>query len=680
MGTRVNFGVIIRLLAFAAILFGFGLQAAAQDDQQNYPINLSVYICVPDKPTPYRLKDSYSILFDNTVETAKLKDFRVNFIDPSGRKVAETEIETHPLNGNIETYQLDAPAVGFCEIELSILSLHSGQMSDFPTNVGAIVGMNEIEVLEPEDPKDANGNPVTPPPIIPTLTAAERQRLDKAASDISALLSGLGEKTEAFAEAKQSRAQDEQRLDQLITDTTALLGRTDSPALPDLKPQINALNANMVNAKSEASLTDKQTELSALGSQIFDLQNQIEALQTLDETAGADISTVVSSLTDIDAGRDALDVSLANMTVPDAITSAQLNAWNASYLALKTQIELPPSPQFNWPILLVGLIAGLAVLSMGAKTLLSGKPNLRPLKSGLSRAEAPGVIFPASPMLAGNVAAPLAPAGQLAAAQLQMLSGPYAVLRDAYQATGRIGYAQEGIPTAEDYSFGTGFLISDRHVMTNRHVHGTYGHYLLDKSDPGGIEFIAEKDKDASDFVPFNGEPPLLLSGLDIAIYTLAKPVTNRQPIAIEPLHTDASDGQEIVVIGYPDTLTPNEPEILAVVEEDPVFAVKRLSQGRIFRHSTDTDAPFGVETSVDENNKTRFMMPAICHNASTMGGSSGSPLLHIQNGTLLGVHFAGFKVFSRKEAANLAMAVAQLKRAQVKKSIKRDLDHVHKT
>ena len=53
--------------------------------------------------------------------------------------------------------------------------------------------------------------------------------------------------------------------------------------------------------------------------------------------------------------------------------------------------------------------------------------------------------------------------------------------------------------------------------------------------------------------------------------------------------------------------------------------------------------------------------MPAICHNASTMGGNSGSPLLDIKNGQLLGVHFKGFKVFNQEEAANLAMAISQL-------------------
>jgi len=264
-------------------------------------------------------------------------------------------------------------------------------------------------------------------------------------------------------------------------------------------------------------------------------------------------------------------------------------------------------------------------------------------------------------MQAANVATPLSPAGQLTASNLQMLTGQYAALRPAYHATGRIGYAQAGKPTAEDYSFGTGFLITPNHVMTNRHVHGFYGHYLTSLEDCGGIEFIAEKDKDASDFIPFNGQPPVLLPGLDIAIYTLSRSAENRVPISRVPIPTAELEGREIAVIGYPDTHDPNNPDILAVVEDDPIFAVKRISQGHIFRHSTDNDDPYGVQVEVNEDDATKFQMTAVCHNASTLGGNSGSPILDIQTGELLGVHFAGHKVFNQKEAANLAMAIAQL-------------------
>lgn len=332
----------------------------------------------------------------------------------------------------------------------------------------------------------------------------------------------------------------------------------------------------------------------------------------------------------------------------------------------------PPKSIFLWVIGGLGLIALSGILwgVFGPKKLkpssrlikepLPVKHSLRPSKP-LERPENAGTLFAGSPLIAANVAAPLSPVGQLTASNLNMLTGQFAVLKSAYQATGRIGYAQEGVPTSEDYSFGTGFLISPNLVMTNRHVHGFYGHYLTADEDCGGIEFIAEKDKDSSDFIPFNGQPPLLLDGLDIAIYTLSRSAKNRTPIDRISIPTDDLEGRSIAVVGYPDTHDPNNPDILALVEGDPVFAVKRISQGKIFRHSSDTDNPYGVEVNVDEDDKTDFPMQAICHNASTLGGNSGSPILDIKTGELLGVHFAGYKIFNEKEAANLAMAIAQL-------------------
>ena len=321
----------------------------------------------------------------------------------------------------------------------------------------------------------------------------------------------------------------------------------------------------------------------------------------------------------------------------------------------------------------------LAFLSLGLGGLLLLRPNgrfsdkssaritnpnspetERPLKP-IERSDDGGVVFAGSPLFAANVATPLSPAGQLTASNLQMLKGPFQVLRPAYHATGRIGYAQEGKPTSEDYSFGTGFLITPNHVMTNRHVHGFYGHYLTTDENCGGIEFIAEKDKDASDFIPFNGKPPLLLDGLDIAIYTLSRSAGNRTPINRVPIPTEELDGRDIAVIGYPDAYDLTDADVLAVVEDNPILAVKRISQGKIFRHSTDDEDPYGVEVKIIENDEKDFPMEAICHNASTLGGNSGSPILDLKTGELLGVHFAGHKIFNEKEAANLAMAISQL-------------------
>ena len=342
-------------------------------------------------------------------------------------------------------------------------------------------------------------------------------------------------------------------------------------------------------------------------------------------------------------------------------------AGNKLQSSLSVSINEKPFNLIFWTLIGLGLI-GLGTffkrmlrtkqskpLSPTAKPIAS-KLSMRPSKP-LERPENGGTLFAGSPLLAANVATPLSPAGQLTASHLQMLTGQFAILKPAYQATGRIGYAQEGKPTSEDYSFGTGFLITPNHVMTNRHVHGFYGHYLTSDEDCGGIEFVAEKDKDASDFIPFNGEPPLLLDGLDIAIYTLSRPAENRTPIDRVPIPTEELDGRAIAVIGYPDAYDLTDPDVLAVVEDDPIFAVKRISQGKIFRHSTDDDDPYGVQVKIMEDDKNDFPMEAICHNASTLGGSSGSAVVCKKTGDLIALHFGFDSAYEWEEAANFAVA-----------------------
>lgn len=650
----VGLGLIIKRVVFACLVLGFAIGSTAQSNTDVIRI---------DYGKRYELQDSYSILYDNPAASAKLKAFRVVFYDPEGRILLETETETHPLTGNVETYQLGSPVIGFSEVGLSVLSLHDGTMIDFPTDIGAILGLSEMtEVSEPiEAVPDMTPIPPPPTPSVPTLIPADKARLAETASALSALLSTVNEKLDQAdidAEARQSTMD---QLVQLKENISSLSKKAVDADATDLEIQINALALEISAEKYEGDATETLSLLGDTKSELLTLQTEMEALQNLSEREGADISNVMPSLAEIENRLDELDQDLTGIILPAPIGSDKIDAWNAAYVSFETQLNAPTSPAFNWPIFIIMGVALLALIAWLAKLSLGGKAKVRPSKSILHGTQPAGVIFPASPILAGNVAAPLSAAGQLTVAQLQMLTGPYSVLRDAYEATGRIGYAQDGIPTAEDYSFGTGFLISDRHVLTNRHVHGLYGHYLMDDTDPGGIEFIAEKDKDASDFMPFQNKPPLLLPALDIAIYTLAKSVKNRKPIPLAAIETDTLGGREVVVIGYPDTHTPELEEIKAVVEDDAVFAVKRISQGHIFRHSTDTDTPFGVETEVSEDKHRSFVMPAICHNASTLSGNSGSPLLDIETGELLGIHFAGFKAFNKKEAANLAMAIAQL-------------------
>ncbi len=455
------------------------------------------------------------------------------------------------------------------------------------------------------------------------------------------------------------------RLETLISQNLELSSDPDALKNIALKTDVNSLTDTLALAKAQASKQAYSEQLSEADNATIALKTQITALQTQSGTDGADIVEISNALAANQQSQNAIATNLRTTVLPEPLTKAQIEAWEAEHVALKNRL-----PSFNIVLICAGLAALAFLAAIVAKLVLSAKAKtaLKQITNHASRPQltlnkaAPaGVIFPTSPLLAAHVSAPLTGSAQLTASQLQSLTGPYSVLRRAYQATGRIGFAQVGVPSSEDYSFGTGFLISDRHVVTNRHVFGLYGHYLMSDNDPGGIEFIAEKGSELSDFVPFKNEPPRLITGLDIAIFELARPVRTRKPMRLKATEIESLETRNIIAIGYPDTHKPNDPEILSVVENDPVFAVKRISQGQIFRHSTDTGTPFGVQTSVDETDEHSFTMPAICHNASTMGGNSGSPLLDIRTGELLGVHFAGFKIFNQKEAANLAMTIKQL-------------------
>ena len=248
-----------------------------------------------------------------------------------------------------------------------------------------------------------------------------------------------------------------------------------------------------------------------------------------------------------------------------------------------------------------------------------------------------GMAFGASPMALGGLPMSLA------------------AIKPVYDAVGRIGFAQEGKPTGEEDAFGTGILISDIHVLTNRHVWEMFKDRLA--GDQGaGIEFHAEKDKDKTDFIAFDGAEPVCIHGQDAAIFTLSRKPEARAPVTFAPRPMKQLNDLEVVVVGYPQAHRMT-PDIAAVTEDNPIFGVKRYSEGKIFRHSTDIDTPYGVEAAVSEIINPARTLRAICHNASTLGGSSGSAVICKKTGDLVALHFGYDTAYDWEEATNFAIA-----------------------
>jgi S1-C subfamily serine protease len=189
---------------------------------------------------------------------------------------------------------------------------------------------------------------------------------------------------------------------------------------------------------------------------------------------------------------------------------------------------------------------------------------------------------------------------------------------------GRVDRKPTG-PKAPD-SFGTGFLLSPELFLTNHHVvtkitDGT------DIIDPGTVEVRFVQEYGAPD------EPAVPVLGVygfhadeDAAILRLAHSAVleSRKPLSwsTSPL----VDGANVVVVGYPFSDGRNPLFV------DTIFGgklgVKRLAPGEFI----------GTKRG------------ALFHDCSTLGGNSGSPLVDMATGAVVGLHGDG-AFLARNEA-----------------------------
>ena len=173
---------------------------------------------------------------------------------------------------------------------------------------------------------------------------------------------------------------------------------------------------------------------------------------------------------------------------------------------------------------------------------------------------------------------------------------------------------------------GTGFLVKDNLLATNRHVLGalTFGSELL-REGSARIVFKQEfgVNNSPADIVPIMGvnaiHPQLDMALLDVA-------PTNRPSIDIDTAAPEA--GEEIVAIGYPAKDTKNNPAFLAVT----------------FAHK------FGMRSAALGEILDGISVPSFYHDCSTTQGNSGSPLFSLRTAKVAGIHRAGFFMY-RNEA-----------------------------
>ncbi len=230
-----------------------------------------------------------------------------------------------------------------------------------------------------------------------------------------------------------------------------------------------------------------------------------------------------------------------------------------------------------------------------------------------------------------------------------VLSGLESAVRTVCRSVGRVDD-----PNAPPLRYqGTCFAIADGIVMTNRHVHDV----IVTSSGalrPGVfVDFAREVGPARTDrrfpikrvvrvgdrgAAEFKDEFGLNFDGLDMAVLELSPVAGQKFPAPLPVARGDdpvtrgalAAAGRGIYLVGYPGNDQSTTPDLFSKIFSG-VKAFKRLAPGEIM------DDPGAAGAGKDPRG---WIMT---HDASTLGGNSGSGVIDLTDGkTLLGLHFAG--------------------------------------
>ena len=216
--------------------------------------------------------------------------------------------------------------------------------------------------------------------------------------------------------------------------------------------------------------------------------------------------------------------------------------------------------------------------------------------------------------------------------------------RDRIQATaesvGRIDVAgQTRVPYA-----GTGFLVAGDVVMTNCHVTrvfaeaGADGRWAIRAGLGPAINFAANPDRDPPSRAPIT-EVIGVHPRVDLALLRVAAPEGGgRLPAPLTVLSSPpppAEGERQLYALGYPAPDMRNDAEATRRIFGE-IFYVKRLQPGAFFASLPGPvirNAPCSAETGDDA---------VFAHDASTLGGNSGSCVVDLDTNRVAGLHYGG--------------------------------------
>lgn len=195
---------------------------------------------------------------------------------------------------------------------------------------------------------------------------------------------------------------------------------------------------------------------------------------------------------------------------------------------------------------------------------------------------------------------------------------------------------------------GTGFVVGPDLILTNRHVAEAFasglGRQVRLNYGPGvRANFRGEFQNPQSDNVAID-RVLMIHPHWDMALLRAPGVGRTHQPLRLSTEHPDQLGEREIAVIGYPALDSRNDLDLQREIF-DHKFGVKRLQPGRL-RGRVSIRDHYGHQVNV------------LTHDSSTLGGNSGSAVIDVRSGLVLGLHFAG-----QYKRANYAVPAWELAR-----------------
>jgi hypothetical protein len=178
---------------------------------------------------------------------------------------------------------------------------------------------------------------------------------------------------------------------------------------------------------------------------------------------------------------------------------------------------------------------------------------------------------------------------------------------------------------------GTGFLVGENVIMTNRHVaeifckRGCLGRWEIEPEMTAKIDYVEELGSLASAEFALTSIIGIH-STFDLALFK-AEPVSSTgaslpQPLAVSSRQPANLLGGTVYCVGYPAwDGRRNDPEVMRKIFSN-IFNVKRFQPGKVMSYSN--------------------AKKILTHDCSTLGGNSGSCVVDLESNQVIGLHFGG--------------------------------------